>query len=177
MARYSAAVRESAKGSVSHYPLYAHAHRYPPRHRGSWVFVIVMLVAMTGITVFLLPAEVNAWRYVVGAANQDTFNPVSYGQACGGGVGHGVSWRRSRRCPCPLAQIRAESANHIIPIAVTTEAAFVALHAVGEVGADDRAGGCGQVADPARWSGTPDRGSRLADVVALGVADRGYPVA
>jgi hypothetical protein len=89
--RADAAVRVSAKGSVSHYPLYAHAHRYPPHHRGSWVFAIFMLVAMTGITVSILPAEVNAWAYVVGAENQDTFNPVSYGQACGGGVGHGVS--------------------------------------------------------------------------------------
>jgi hypothetical protein len=89
--RADAADRVSAKGGVSHYPLYAHAHRYPPRHRGSWVFAIVMLVAMTGITVFLLPAEVNSWAYVVGAENQDTFNPVSYGQACGGGVGRGVS--------------------------------------------------------------------------------------
>ena len=80
--RADAAVRVSAKGSVSHYPLYAHAHRYPPRHRGSWVFAIVMLVAMTGITVFILPAEVNSWAYAVGAENQDTFNPVSYGQAC-----------------------------------------------------------------------------------------------
>jgi hypothetical protein len=80
--RADAAVRVSAKSSVSHYPLYAHAHRYPPRHRGSWVFAIVMLVAMTGITVFILPAEVNSWAYVVGAENQDTFNPVSYGQAC-----------------------------------------------------------------------------------------------
>jgi hypothetical protein len=82
--RADAAVRVSAKGSVSHYPLYAYAHRYPPRHRGSWVFAIVMLVAMTGITVFILPAEVNSWAYVVGAENQDTFNPVSYGQACSG---------------------------------------------------------------------------------------------
>ena len=80
--RADAAVRVSAKGSVSHYPLYAHAHRYPPRHRGSWVFAIVMLVAMTGITVFILPAEVNSWAYVIGAENQDTFNPASYGQAC-----------------------------------------------------------------------------------------------
>jgi hypothetical protein len=80
--RADAGVRVSAKGSVSHYPLYAHAHRYPPRHRGSWVFAIVMLVAMTGITVFFLPAEVNSWAYVAGAENQDTFNPVSYGQAC-----------------------------------------------------------------------------------------------
>jgi hypothetical protein len=80
--RADAAVRVSAKDSVSHYPLYAHAHRYPPHHRGSWVFVIVMLVAMTGIAVVLLPADVNSWAYVVGAENQDTFNPVSYGPAC-----------------------------------------------------------------------------------------------
>jgi hypothetical protein len=80
--RADAAVRMSAKGSVSHYPLYAHAHSYPPRHRGSWVFAIVMLVAMTGITVALLPAQVNSWAYAVGAEHQDTFNPVSYGQSC-----------------------------------------------------------------------------------------------
>jgi hypothetical protein len=80
--RADALVRVRAKGSVSHYPLYAHAYRYPPRHRGSWVFVIVTLVAMTGFAVFLLPAEVNSWAYVVGAENQDTFNPVSYGPAC-----------------------------------------------------------------------------------------------
>jgi hypothetical protein len=80
--RAEASARVSAKGSVSHYPLYAHAHRYPPRHHGSWVFAIVMLVAMTGITVFILPAEVNSWAYVVGAENQDTFNPGSYSQAC-----------------------------------------------------------------------------------------------
>jgi hypothetical protein len=87
--RADPAVRVSARGSVSHYPLYAHAHRYPPRHRGSWVFAIGMLVAMTGIAVFLLPAEVNSWAYVVGAEQQDTFNPVSYGQACGGALSHG----------------------------------------------------------------------------------------
>ena len=65
-----AAVRVTAKDSVSHYPLYAHAHRYPPRHRGSWVFAIVMLAAMTSISVLILPAEVNAWAYVAGAENQ-----------------------------------------------------------------------------------------------------------
>jgi hypothetical protein len=85
--RADAGVRVSAKGSVSHYPLYAHAYRYPPRHRGSWVFAIFMLVGMTGITVFILPAEVNSWAYVTGAENQDTFNPVSYGRACVGGRG------------------------------------------------------------------------------------------
>ena len=80
--RADAGVRVSAKRRVSHYPLYAHAHSYPPRHHGSWVFAIFMLVAMTGICVAILPAEVNSWAYVVGAENQDTFNPVSYGQAC-----------------------------------------------------------------------------------------------
>jgi len=94
--RADTAARVSAKGSVSHYPLYAHAHRYPPRHHGSWVFVIVMLVAMTGIAVALLPAQVNSWAYAVGAENQGTFNPVSYGQACtslprGGGGCHTVT--------------------------------------------------------------------------------------
>ena len=82
--RADAAVRVSARGSVSHYPLYAHVHRYPPHHRGSWVFAIFMLVAMTGITVAILPAEVNSWAYVVGAGNQDIFNPVSQAQACSG---------------------------------------------------------------------------------------------
>jgi hypothetical protein len=79
-----AAVQVSARGSVSHYPLYAQVHRYPPQHRGSWVFAICMLVAMSGITVLLLPSVVNSWAYVVGAENQDTFNAVSYGQACSG---------------------------------------------------------------------------------------------
>jgi hypothetical protein len=83
--RADAAVQVSAKGSVSHYPLYAHAYRYPPRHHGSWVFGIVMLVTMTCITAFITPAEVNSWAYVVGAEHQDTFNPVSYSESCGGG--------------------------------------------------------------------------------------------
>jgi hypothetical protein len=76
--RADAAVRVSAKESVSHYPLYAHAYRWPPRHHGSWVAVIFMLAAMTGIAAYLLPQEVNAWAYVAGAGDQDTFNPVSY---------------------------------------------------------------------------------------------------
>jgi hypothetical protein len=84
-------VRASAKSSVSHHPLYAHAHRYPPHHRGSWVFTIAMLVAMTCITVFILPAEVNSWAYVAGAESQGTFNPVSYGRVC-------VATRRGGNC-------------------------------------------------------------------------------
>jgi hypothetical protein len=80
--RADAAVRESAKGNVSHYPWYAHAHSWPPRHPGSWVAAIFMLAVLTCITAYILPQEVNAWAYAVGAEHQDTFNPVSYTTAC-----------------------------------------------------------------------------------------------
>jgi len=80
--RADAALRMSARASVSHYPWYAHAHRWPPRHPGSWVAAMFMLLAMTTITVYIVPQEVNAWAYVAGAAKQDTFNPVSYSTSC-----------------------------------------------------------------------------------------------
>jgi hypothetical protein len=76
--RSDAGARESAKASVSHYPVYAHAHRWPPRHFGSWVAAVFMLIVMTSIAAYILPTQVNSWAYVVGAENQDTFNPVSY---------------------------------------------------------------------------------------------------
>jgi hypothetical protein len=77
-----AAVRVSAKGKVSHHPVYAHVHRYPHHHRASWLAAIVMLAAMTSLAVFYLPAGVNALGYVAGAEKPDTFHPLSYGQAC-----------------------------------------------------------------------------------------------
>jgi hypothetical protein len=89
--RADAAVRASAKVSVSHYPWYAHAHRWPPRHPASWVAAIFMLLAMTCITAYIVPQEVNAWAYVVGAAYQDTFNPVSYSTSCSLTGRHGAS--------------------------------------------------------------------------------------
>jgi len=57
---------------------------------------MVMLVAMAGIAVALLPAQVNSWAYVTGAEHQDTFHPVAYGQSCskvsrGGGGCHTVT--------------------------------------------------------------------------------------
>jgi len=85
--RADAADRLRAKGSVSHYPLYAHLHRWPPRHPASWIAGVFVLVAMTCITAFYLPAQVNAWSYVVGAEHQDTFHPVSYSQNCSPGSG------------------------------------------------------------------------------------------
>jgi len=85
--RADAADRLRAKGSVSHYPLYAHLHRWPPRHPASWIAGVFVLVAMTCITAFYLPAQVNAWSYVAGAEHQDTFHPVSYSQNCSPGSG------------------------------------------------------------------------------------------
>jgi hypothetical protein len=80
--RADAAARLSAQDSVSHYPLYAQAHRFPPRHPASWVAAIFMLAAMTCITGYILPSEVNSWAYVLGAEQHDTFNPVSYATVC-----------------------------------------------------------------------------------------------
>ncbi len=89
--RADATVRVSAKSSVSHYPWYAHAHSWPPRHPASWIACLFMLAAMTCITAYILPQEVNAWAYVTGVEHQDTFNPVSYATACAtvgrGGLG------------------------------------------------------------------------------------------
>lgn len=89
--RADAALQVSAKATVSHYPWYAHAHRWPPRHPASWVAATFMLLAMTSITVYIVPQEVNAWAYVVGAAKQDTFNPVSYSTSCSIMGRHGLS--------------------------------------------------------------------------------------
>jgi hypothetical protein len=89
--RADAALQMSAKVSVSHYPWYAHAHRWPPRHPGSWMAAVFMLLAMTTITVYIVPQEVNAWAYVAGAARQNTFNPVSYSTSCSIIGRHGVS--------------------------------------------------------------------------------------
>jgi hypothetical protein len=83
--RFDAEARRTAKARVDHHPVYAHAHRYPPRHRGSWVFALLMLVAMTGLTVIFLPGEVNSVAYLTGVESHDTFNPVNYAQACSRG--------------------------------------------------------------------------------------------
>lgn len=82
--RADAAVRVSAKRRVSHHPFYAHAHRYPHHHHGSWVFAVVMLGVMAVIALGILPAEVDSWAYVVGAESSGTFNPVSYSNSCTG---------------------------------------------------------------------------------------------
>ena len=46
---------------------------------------LLVLLAMTCITAYMVPQEVNAWAYVLGAEHQDTFNPVSYSTSCQSG--------------------------------------------------------------------------------------------
>ena len=72
--------------------------------------------------------------------HQDAFNPVSYSKSCGGGGRSGGRHTVTEGgCPCPLPQV-GTAAEHTIAIAVTLAAALVAMHAMGEIDADDRAG-------------------------------------
>jgi len=80
--RFGKAEREAAREGVAHHPVYAHAHRMPPRHFGSWIWAIFMLVTMTAVMVSLLPQEVNGAAYLVGAESQVNFHPVEYVQVC-----------------------------------------------------------------------------------------------
>jgi hypothetical protein len=82
---FGAEARRSARESVSHYPVYGHAHGYPPRHHLSWIAALLMLLAMAGVTVIFLPEEVNSIAYVAGLESQDTFHPLDYTQDCGRG--------------------------------------------------------------------------------------------
>ena len=76
-------VRSRAEGHVAHHPVRAHAYRYPPRHRFSWVFCWVFMVILVGVGVAVLPGFVNGVAYLAGAEDSATFVPVSYGQQCG----------------------------------------------------------------------------------------------
>jgi hypothetical protein len=75
-------VRSRAGGHVAHYPARAHAYRYPPRHRFSWVFAWVFMAILVGIGVAVLPGFVDGVAYLAGAESNATFVPVSYGQQC-----------------------------------------------------------------------------------------------
>jgi hypothetical protein len=81
--RRDAAIRARASGRTSHYPVLAHAYRYPPRHRISGLFARLVLAGWLGLTVASLPDQVNAVAYLAGAGSAATFLPSSYGQECG----------------------------------------------------------------------------------------------
>jgi hypothetical protein len=81
--RRDAAIRARASGRASHYPVLAHAYRYPPRHRISGLFARLLLAGWLGLTVASLPDQVNAVAYLADAGSTATFFPSSYGQECG----------------------------------------------------------------------------------------------
>ena len=80
--RISPHLRRQASGRVAHHPVRAHAYRYPPRHRFSWVFAWVFMAILVGIGVAVLPGFVDGVAYLSGAESNATFVPVSYGQQC-----------------------------------------------------------------------------------------------
>lgn len=106
--RLDPGMRSRAKGHTAHHPVRAHAYRYPPRHRGSWVFAWIVMVILFGLGIAVLPGFVDGVAYLAGAENTATFVPASYGQQCSrsgcstitngylatsdGGVGAPVTW-------------------------------------------------------------------------------------
>jgi hypothetical protein len=81
--RLAPETKAHALGRTSHHPVIAHAYRYPPHHRFSWVFSRLLLAAWVALTIGFLPAQVNSAAYLVGAGHNVTFLPQSYGQDCG----------------------------------------------------------------------------------------------
>ena len=75
-------VRSRAGGHVAHHPVQAHAYRYPPRHKFTWVIAWVFMAILVGIGVAALPGFVDGVAYLAGAESNATFVPVSYGQQC-----------------------------------------------------------------------------------------------
>ena len=74
-------VRASAARRVSHHPVAKHPFR-TPQHRPSHAFVWVLMTLWIGLAVLLLPDQVNAVAYAIGAGRTVTFVPQSYDLSC-----------------------------------------------------------------------------------------------
>ncbi len=83
ISRRDAGVRARAVSLTTHHPVRAHAYRYPPKHRFSFVFAWIMLLVLLGLGVAALPGLVNGIAFLAGDENSVTFVPVSAGQTCG----------------------------------------------------------------------------------------------
>ncbi len=83
--RLDPAVRAQAAPRTVHYPVRAHAYRYPPQHRWTWVFSWLVMAILLGLGVVALPALVDGVAYLAGAESTATFVPTSFGQTCGRG--------------------------------------------------------------------------------------------
>lgn len=84
-------VRARAVALTTHHPVRAHAYRYPPKHRLSWMYGWIMLLVFAGLGVAALPGLVDGVAFLAGAENSVTFVPVSAGQQCGKGGCHPVT--------------------------------------------------------------------------------------
>ena len=65
--RLDAATRAAGRGRVSHYPVVAHAYRYPPKHRISALFGKLLAGRWIVLTFSFLPNQVNAVAFLAGA--------------------------------------------------------------------------------------------------------------
>ena len=65
--RLDPGVRAQAAPRTAHYPVRAHAYRYPPRHRWTWVFSWLVMAILLGLGVVALPALVDGVAYLAGA--------------------------------------------------------------------------------------------------------------
>jgi hypothetical protein len=81
--RLDPGVRDQARQRTTHHPLTAHAYRYPPHHRVTWVIAWVGMAIIVGVGVAVLPGLVNGLAYLAGAEQTVTFSPTAYGQQCG----------------------------------------------------------------------------------------------
>ena len=78
-------VRAQARPRTVHHPVSAHAYRYPPKHRWTWVFSWLVLAILLVLGVAAVPALVDGVGYLAGAESTATFVPTGYGQVCGRG--------------------------------------------------------------------------------------------
>jgi hypothetical protein len=83
--RLDPGVRAKAAPRTVHHPVRAHAYRYPPRHRWTWVFSWLVMAILLGLGVVALPALIDGVAYLAGAENTVTFIPTSFGQMCSRG--------------------------------------------------------------------------------------------
>jgi hypothetical protein len=81
--RLPAEVRTSAAGVAKHHPVRAHAHRYPPRHRVSWMVGWVGMALIVFVAVICFSGTVDGIGYLAGAGKSATFTGQSYDQSCG----------------------------------------------------------------------------------------------
>ena len=89
--RLDPGLQARARPRTAHHPVQAHAYRYPPRHRFSWVFGWIMMAVVFGLAIPALPGLVNGVAYLAGAESTTTFLPLSYSQDCGRGGCHTVT--------------------------------------------------------------------------------------